>query len=99
MSDRPARDERADAADRFHEALRDVLTDIQSARSVLRERQSPGGSSYPLFPFIGDGLLRQLDAASLSITKARETVAAYAYEEHLAAVPPPPGDVAGAGQR
>lgn len=53
----------------------------------------------PLFPFIGDGLLRQLDAASLSITKARETVAAYAYEEHLAAVPPPPGDVAGAGQR
>lgn len=82
MGDRPTAADKADAAERFIEALDEATAAIWKAAGVLRERRERGASSssFPLF-FWGERLRQSLDKAAESLHAAHREAAVQAFDE------------------
>ncbi len=82
-AERPTAAEKADAADRFIDALDRAHVALIEASTIMRERQPAGSwNSYPLFSFIGDGLKSHIEKAREALWAAHRIAAVQGYEEH-----------------
>lgn len=85
--DRPTHAEKADAADRYIEAVDEAVASVHKAMTILRERQDRSGTGYlgPLFSLADGRLYSLLDKARDDLWAAHKEAASYAYDQHRAA--------------
>lgn len=79
-TDRPTAADKADAAERFIEALDEAQAGISKAWKVLHEGRKSGGPGTPLF-FWGDRLRGSLDKAIEALHAAHREAAVQAFDE------------------